>query len=44
MEEERLWKTMALNTWNVALNAKIEKNDFKYPNHGTKCLTVALHA
>ena len=34
--------TTTLNTWNVFLNTKTEKNDSEHLNYGTKCLIVAL--
>ena len=38
MEEDKLWKIMTPNTWNVALNAKTETNDFEQLNYGFECL------
>ena len=38
MEEDKLWKITTLNAWNVALNAKIETNDFEQLNYGSESL------
>ena len=41
MDEDKLWKTTTLRTWNVALNAKTKMNDFEQLNYGSKCLIVS---
>ena len=40
MEDDKLWKIMTLNAWNVALNAKTEMKDFEQLNYGFECLIV----
>ena len=40
MEDDKLWKIMTLNTWNVALNANTEMKDFEQLNYGFECLIV----
>ena len=42
MEEDKSWKIITLNAWNVALNAKAEMDDFEQLNYGFKYLKLWL--
>ena len=42
VEEDNPWKIMTPNSWNVAVNAKTEMNNFEQLNYGSKCLKLWL--